>query len=164
MTKDTNQILIAILETQLAGAKRTREADAIAINAHIAFETQARDLFQQRRRHGRHPGDLPAAVGVIVPEINPFTLVSGAIVDLLTRHSEMFVAMGTDMFRGFATILIAWFGIKAALASTEGTRLPFGRFASLLLTIAFGFTMMTFYDRPIPGIGRSFTHLITDQA
>jgi hypothetical protein len=46
MTKDTNQILIAILEMQLAGAKRGREADAIAINAHIAFATQARDLFQ----------------------------------------------------------------------------------------------------------------------
>ena len=99
-----------------------------------------------------------------MPEINPFTLVSGAIVDLLTRHSEMFVTMGTTMFRGFATILIAWFGIRAALASTEGHAVPFGRFASLLLTIAFGFTMLTYYDRPIPGLGRSFTHLITDQA
>jgi hypothetical protein len=101
---------------------------------------------------------------VTVPEINPFTLVSGAIVDLLTRHSEMFLTMGTNMFRGFATILIAWFGMRAALASTEGHAVPFGRFASLLLTIAFGFTMLTYYDRPIPAIGRSFTHLITDQA
>ena len=47
MTKDTNQILIALLETQLAAAKRQREADAIAINAHIAFETQTRDLMRQ---------------------------------------------------------------------------------------------------------------------
>lgn len=47
MTKDTNQILIALLETQLAAAKRQREADAIAINAHVAFETQARDLLRQ---------------------------------------------------------------------------------------------------------------------
>ena len=47
MTKDTNQILIALLETQLAAAKRQREADAVAINAHIAFETQARDLMRQ---------------------------------------------------------------------------------------------------------------------
>ena len=46
MTKDTNQILIAVLETQLAEAKRRREADAIAINAHIAFETQTRDLLR----------------------------------------------------------------------------------------------------------------------
>jgi hypothetical protein len=47
MTKDTNQILIALLETQLAAAKRQREADAIAINAYIAFETQTRDLMRQ---------------------------------------------------------------------------------------------------------------------
>ena len=97
-------------------------------------------------------------------ELNPFSLVSGAIVDLLTRHGDMFVSIGTNMFRGFAIILIAWFGVRAALSSTEGHGVPFGRFASLLLTIAIGFTMMTFYDRPIPGIGRSFTHLITDQA
>ena len=36
-------------------------------------------------------------------------------------------------------------------ASGGGQGVPFGRFASLLLTIAIGFTMMTFYDRPIPG-------------
>lgn len=47
MTKDTNQILIALLETELAAAKRQREADAIAINAHVAFETRARDLMRQ---------------------------------------------------------------------------------------------------------------------
>jgi hypothetical protein len=99
-----------------------------------------------------------------VAETNPFSLVSAAIVELLTRHGDMFVSMGTNMFRGFATILIAWFGVRGALASAEGQGVPFGRFASLLLTIAIGFTMMTFYDRPIPGIGRSFTHLITDQA
>ncbi|MGH9421853.1 MAG: type IV secretion system protein, partial [Thermoanaerobaculia bacterium] len=97
-------------------------------------------------------------------ELNPFTIVSGAVVDLLTRHGGLFVSMGTNMFRGFAIILIAWFGIRAALSSTEGHAVPFGRFANLLLTIAIGFTMITFYDRPIPGIGRSFTHLITDQA
>jgi hypothetical protein len=47
MAKDTNQILIALLETQLADAKRRREADAVAINAHIAFATQTRDLLRQ---------------------------------------------------------------------------------------------------------------------
>jgi len=47
MTKDTNQILLALLETQLAAAKRQREADAVAINAQIAFEAQTRDLMRQ---------------------------------------------------------------------------------------------------------------------
>jgi len=97
-------------------------------------------------------------------EINPFAVVSAAVVDLLTRDGDLFVRMGATMFRGFATILIVWFGVRAALAGAEGHGLPLGRFASLLLTIAFGFTMITYYAAPIPGIGRSFTHLITDQA
>jgi hypothetical protein len=37
-------------------------------------------------------------------------------------------------------------------------------FASLILTISFGFAMVNFYSTPIPGIGRSFHNLITDQA
>jgi hypothetical protein len=36
-------------------------------------------------------------------------------------------------------------------------------FARLLLTIAFGYAMIAFYETPIPGIGVSFSNLITDQ-
>ena len=70
------------------------------------------------------------------------------------------------MFRGFAVILISWFGVKSALASVSGGFGPsfqFDQFASLLLTIAFGFGMITFYSHPIPGFGVSFYHLIIDQ-
>jgi hypothetical protein len=38
------------------------------------------------------------------------------------------------------------------------------KFAALLMTIAFGYAMVTYYSTPIPGFGVSFTHLITDQA
>lgn len=96
--------------------------------------------------------------------LNPFSIVSATIVDLLTNRADLFVSMGMNLFRGFAIILIAWFGIRAALAATEGHPIPLGRFATLLVTIAIGFTMMTYYAQPIPGIGRSFTHLITDEA
>src|SRR5260370_23974036 len=74
--------------------------------------------------------------------------------------------MGSHLFRGFAVILIAWFGIKTALASAgsgHGTLFHFDHFAALLLTIAFGFGMSTYYSKPIPGIGVSFYHLIIDQ-
>src|SRR6202035_3714242 len=74
--------------------------------------------------------------------------------------------MGMNMFRGFAVILIVWFGIKGALASASGGQVPafhFDQLASLLLSIAFGFGMITFYTQPIPGIGVSFYHLIIDQ-
>ena len=88
------------------------------------------------------------------------------ITQLMNENAGMFEAMGTNMFRGFALILIAWYGAKSALASASGGTGPlfhFDHFASLLMTISFGFAMMTYYSRPIPGIGLSFNHLITDQ-
>ena len=86
--------------------------------------------------------------------------------DLMTQHAALFETVGMNMFRGFATILICWFGIKTALASASAGHGPlfhFDQFASLLLTIAFGFAMITYYSHPIPGIGVSFYHLIIDE-
>lgn len=88
------------------------------------------------------------------------------LTQLMTEHASLFESMGTHMFRSFAVILIAWYGIKSALGSAGGGMGPlfnFDHFAGLLLTIAFGFTMITYYSRPIPGIGLSFYHLIVDQ-
>jgi hypothetical protein len=88
------------------------------------------------------------------------------LTELMTQHASLFEAMGSHMFRGFAVILIAWFGVKTALASTgagHGPALHFDQFAGLLMTIAFGFGMITFYSHPIPGFGVSFYHLIIDQ-
>jgi type IV secretory pathway VirB6-like protein len=100
-----------------------------------------------------------------MPGIDPFASITGAILDLLTRDGDLFLRLGTNLFRGIAIILIAWFGIRAALSSSEGgpTRVPVQAFVSLLLTIAFGYTMITYYRAPIPGIGLSFTQLLTDQ-
>jgi hypothetical protein len=88
-----------------------------------------------------------------------------AINDLLTQNLGFFDAMGQNLFRMFATILIAWYGVKSALASASGKQpFHFDNFASLLLTIAFGFAMVNYYSTPIPGIGVSFHNLITDEA
>ena len=96
--------------------------------------------------------------------LDPFASITAAILDLLTRDGDLFLTLGRNLFRGLAVILVAWFGIRAALASAEGgAALPLGQFATLLLTIAFGFTMITYYRAPIPGIGVSFTQLLTDQ-
>src|SRR3954464_7759256 len=38
------------------------------------------------------------------------------------------------------------------------------RLARLLLFISFGYAIVAFYESPIPGIGISFSNLITDQA
>jgi TrbL/VirB6 plasmid conjugal transfer protein len=88
-----------------------------------------------------------------------------AIRQLLTNNIGFFDAMGQNLFRSFATILIVWFGIKSALAAGGG-RSPFhfDNFASLLLTISFGFAMVNYYSNPIPGVGTSFHGLVTDEA
>jgi hypothetical protein len=84
---------------------------------------------------------------------------------LMTSHASMFETLGTHLFRGFAVILISWFGVKSALASASSGHLGFHfeRFASLLMTIALGDAMITYYSRPLPGLGLSFYHLIVDQ-
>jgi hypothetical protein len=88
-----------------------------------------------------------------------------AINNLLTQNLGFFDAMGQNLFRMFATILVAWYGIKSAL-SAAGGRHPFhfDNFASLLLTISFGFGMVNYYSAPLPGIGASFHNLVTDES
>ena len=88
-----------------------------------------------------------------------------AINNLLTQNLGFFDAMGQNLFRSFATILVVWYGVKTALSSASGKHfLHFDNFASLLLTISFGFAMVNYYSTPIPGIGTSFHNLVTDES
>jgi len=88
-----------------------------------------------------------------------------AINNLLTQNLGFFDAMGQNLFRAFATILVVWYGVKSALSSASGKHLfEFDGFAALLLTISFGFGMANYYSNPIPGIGSSFHNLVTDEA
>jgi hypothetical protein len=88
-----------------------------------------------------------------------------AINNLLTANLGFFDAMGQNLFRAFATILVVWYGVKSAL-SAAGGRQPFhfDNFASLLLTISFGFGMVNYYSAPLPGVGASFHNLVTDES
>ena len=88
-----------------------------------------------------------------------------AINNLLTQNLGFFDAMGQDLFRAFATILVVWFGVKSALSSAGGRQaFHFDNFASLLLTVSFGFAMVNYYSTPIPGVGTSFHNVITDES
>jgi TrbL/VirB6 plasmid conjugal transfer protein len=88
-----------------------------------------------------------------------------AINNLLTQNLGFFDAMGQNLFRMFATILVVWYGVKSALSAASGKQpFQFDNFASLLLTISFGFAMVNYYNTPIPGVGTSFHNLITDEA
>jgi hypothetical protein len=90
--------------------------------------------------------------------------ITNFITQLLTQHIGQFAFLGQGMFLSFATIMIVWFGVKNALGSSDGSGgFHFANFAALIMMIAFGFAMTQYYAAPIPGIGRSFYHLIIDQ-
>lgn len=96
---------------------------------------------------------------------NVFELIKQGISELLTSRLGFLEASGLNLFRGLAVIMIAWFGIKSALSSTQGGEgFNFAKFADMLLLIAFGFAMLTFYTNPIPGMNYSFSELITNEA
>jgi hypothetical protein len=94
---------------------------------------------------------------------DPIAIVQQAIATLLATQEPQFLGIGNRMFLSFAAILIAWHGIRMMLAWRESGEHMF-TFARLLLFIAFGYAMIAYYASPIPGIGSSFSDLITDQA
>src|SRR5262244_1643069 len=87
-----------------------------------------------------------------------------AITNLLTANLGFFDAMGQNLFRALATILVAWYGAKAALAAAGGKPFSLDNFAGLLLTISFGLAMVNYYSAPIPGMRTSFHSLITNES
>jgi type IV secretory pathway VirB6-like protein len=93
---------------------------------------------------------------------DPIATVQQAIVALLTTNEPEFLAIGSRLFTSFATIMLAWYGIRMMFAWDDSGERIFG-FAKLVLLISFGYAMITFYESPIPGIGTSFSNLITDQ-
>lgn len=95
---------------------------------------------------------------------NIFSALSQAITQLLSSQGNTLQATGLDIFRGLAVILIVWFGVKSALSASQGHGgFHFARFADLILMIAFGLGMLTYYSTPIPGTSYSFSDLITKE-
>jgi hypothetical protein len=96
---------------------------------------------------------------------NVFEFIKAAITELLTSKLGFLQASGANLFRGLALIMLAWFGIKSALSSAQGGEgFNFAKFADLLLMIAFGFAMLTYYTAPLPGMNHSFSELVTNEA
>ena len=89
--------------------------------------------------------------------------VQQAISSLLTTYEPEFLRIGHSLFLAFATVLIVWEGVRIMLHRGELGDHMFG-FVRLLLTISFGYAFIAFYEAPLPGIGVSFSNLITDQA
>jgi len=97
------------------------------------------------------------------PSLNLVPSIQEAISTLLTTREPEFLRFGYSLFVAFATILIAWQGIKM-MFGRDGLNEQMFEFAKLLLFVSFGYALITFYEAPLPGIGVSFSNLITDQA
>src|SRR5437588_5055148 len=96
------------------------------------------------------------------PALNLVPTIQQAITNLLTTYEPEFLRFGYSLFLSFAVILIAWYGIRM-MFSHDGVGDQMFGFAKLLLFVAFGYAFITYYESPLPGIGVSFSNLITDQ-
>src|ERR1700730_1134406 len=99
------------------------------------------------------------------PRLATIATIQQAITSLLTTYEPTFLTFGLTFFRSIAVILIVWHGLKMMFTQqTVATPEHMFEFAKLLLFISFGYALIAFYESPIPGIGISFSNLITDQA
>ena len=96
------------------------------------------------------------------PALNLIPTIQQAITNLLTTHEPEFLRFGQGLFMAFATIVLCWEGIRL-MFSNDGLSDKMFDFAKVLLFVAFGYGLITFYESPLPGIGVSFSNLITDQ-
>ncbi len=96
-------------------------------------------------------------------QLNLLPTVQQAIDSLLTVYEPEFLSFGYHLFLAFATIIIVWQGIRM-MFSHDGLGEHMFDFAKLLLFVSFGYAFIAFYQAPIPGIGISFSNLVTDQA
>src|SRR3989449_1855607 len=96
------------------------------------------------------------------PRLAIVATVQQAITSLLTTYEPEFLRVGYTLFIAFATILIVWEGVRMMLSGDSLGEHMFD-FAKLLLFISFGYALIAFYESPIPGIGVSFSNLVTDQ-
>ena len=76
-----------------------------------------------------------------------------AITALLATQEPQFLAIGHRMFLSFATILLAWQGIRMMLAWRQSGEHMYS-FAKLLLLISFGYAMIVYTSRRSQVSGR----------
>ena len=74
-------------------------------------------------------------------------------------------AMGLRMCIALATIMLVWFGVQEALASSQGgPGFSMSRFLSFFMLITFAYVMVKYYDSSIPGLGSSIKGYINGGA
>lgn len=97
------------------------------------------------------------------PSFSPVVAAQSAIEQLLLAYEPEFLRFGEQVFSGLAVILLVWHGVQMMFTQGALNEKMF-HFTKLLLVLAFGYAMIHFYELPIPGVGVSFSNLVTDQA
>ena len=139
--QDSNKLLASLLEQQTILAKQQRDATTNAINTDIGRQASiAGNMSQVTGTHHRFTSKLPHAVEraqidaraskeLTAMQTDFLQYIFQAINNLLTQNLGFFDAMGQNLFRSFATILVVWYGVKSALASASGRHfLPLRQF------------------------------------
>ena len=76
--------------------------------------------------------------------------------DIMATNSGAILAVGNNLWRGLAAMVVVWTGIKIAMSGS------FSMWAciELITGLAIPWTMLVFYAAPIPGVGLSFPAMI----
>jgi hypothetical protein len=90
-----------------------------------------------------------------------FDLIAQGCQSLAATAAPSITAMGIHIVVALATIMLVWFGVQEALASSQGgAGFNVGKFISLFMLLTFAYAMVNFYDSSIPGLGFSIKGFI----
>jgi hypothetical protein len=89
-------------------------------------------------------------------------LIKNGCDNLTATVSPSVDALGVHMVISLATIMLVWFGVQEALASSHGgPGFSVAKFLNFFMLITFAYCFVRFYDGSIPGIGYSLKGFIS---
>jgi len=90
-----------------------------------------------------------------------FQIISQGCQSLAAATAPSVSAMGIHIVIALATIMLVWFGVQEALASSQGgPGFSMGKFLNLFMLLTFAYAMVNYYDSSIPGLGFSIKGFI----
>ena len=90
-----------------------------------------------------------------------FEIISQGCQSLAVATAPSVSAMGIHIVIALATMMLVWFGVQEALASSQGgPGFSMGKFLNLFMLLTFAYAMVNYYDSSIPGLGFSIKGFI----
>ena len=105
-----------------------------------------------------------------MPQLTPVTIPPGqegdakrfldeVLNELVLLAAPEFQTAGLAIWTGMATVMIVWTGLKTAFSGDY----DMWELVKLVIGLGIPRTILAFYNTPVPGAGRSFPRLITEQ-